>query len=213
MSRHGPGHTRDSDSGFERRVCLGPERGRVPGLRASTRPFSRDQGLLQVIDVVAVAGPLPMNANVVLPLLPPAGARQRRDPFGEPAVIGRSVGFGPRRHPGHVRTDPFRRPGQHGAVRGDLRRQRGVHTNSGIPNRAMYLMAHDLGEGVAAKIVYLAETQFLTPTSTFADAYTAMSNAAASLDGPQSANFQQTLRVPKSTSILVTASVAMIFGS
>ena len=45
----------------------------------------------------------------------------------------------------------------------------GVHVNSGIPNRAMYLVAQAIGREKTAQIYYRALTQYMTPTSDFFD--------------------------------------------
>lgn len=53
----------------------------------------------------------------------------------------------------------------------------GVHINSGIPNRAFYLAATDLGTDVATRIWYQA-LQNLWPTANFADAVGVITEAA-----------------------------------
>jgi Zn-dependent metalloprotease len=59
----------------------------------------------------------------------------------------------------------------------------GVHINSGIPNRAAYLMAQAIGNDRTAQIYYRALTQYLTPTSSFLDALNASVRAAQDLYG------------------------------
>lgn len=59
----------------------------------------------------------------------------------------------------------------------------GVHTNSGIPNKAGYLTISKVGFNTASKIYYRALTQYLTPTSNFSDARAALLQAAADLYG------------------------------
>jgi Zn-dependent metalloprotease len=63
----------------------------------------------------------------------------------------------------------------------------GVHTNSGIPNRAFYLAATAIGglawEG-AGKIWYRALTTKFTPTTNFAQAAQARSTQRPSCTGP-----------------------------
>ncbi|MFJ2397251.1 NPP1 family protein [Streptomyces sp. NPDC087843] len=59
----------------------------------------------------------------------------------------------------------------------------GVHKNSGIPNHAFYRMSTLIGPDVTANILWRALTQYLSPTSTFADAETAMVTAASDLYG------------------------------
>ncbi|SEE58299.1 NPP1 family protein [Streptomyces sp. TLI_105] len=62
----------------------------------------------------------------------------------------------------------------------------GVHTNSGIPNYAFYRMSVLMGPDTTSNIVWRALTQYLAPTSTFADARTAMLTAASDLYGQAS---------------------------
>ncbi|MCZ0983255.1 NPP1 family protein [Streptomyces diastatochromogenes] len=62
----------------------------------------------------------------------------------------------------------------------------GVHTNSGIPNYAFYRMSVLMDTDTTTNIVWRALTQYLAPTSTFADAETAMVTAASDLYGPAS---------------------------
>jgi len=63
----------------------------------------------------------------------------------------------------------------------------GVHINSGIPNRAFYLIASNIGIPKAEKIYYRALTTYLTRSSQFIDARLALSRAAADLHGEGSA--------------------------
>ncbi|MFF3606686.1 NPP1 family protein [Streptomyces sp. NPDC002463] len=62
----------------------------------------------------------------------------------------------------------------------------GVHTNSGIPNYAFYRMSVLMDPDTTTAILWRALTQYLSPTSTFADAETAMVTAASDLYGPSS---------------------------
>ncbi|MGW2036223.1 NPP1 family protein [Streptomyces sp. NPDC001761] len=62
----------------------------------------------------------------------------------------------------------------------------GVHTNSGIPNYAFYRMSVLMDPDTTTDILWRAMTQYLSPTSTFADAGTAMVTAASDLYGPTS---------------------------
>ncbi|WP_220296845.1 NPP1 family protein [Streptomyces sp. MBT84] len=62
----------------------------------------------------------------------------------------------------------------------------GVHTNSGIPNYAFYRMSVLMDPDTTTSILWRAMTQYLSPTSTFADAETAMVTAATDLYGPTS---------------------------
>lgn len=59
----------------------------------------------------------------------------------------------------------------------------GVHTNSGIPNKAGYLTMSRLGRDKSAQIYYRALTQYLGPTSNFSDARAALLQATADLYG------------------------------
>jgi Zn-dependent metalloprotease len=47
---------------------------------------------------------------------------------------------------------------------------RGVHINSGIPNRAFYLVATELGDTLAAGRLWYQALQRLTPTADFVTA-------------------------------------------
>ncbi|MFF4732791.1 M4 family metallopeptidase [Streptomyces mirabilis] len=62
----------------------------------------------------------------------------------------------------------------------------GVHLNSGIPNLAFYRLTDQLGKSGAENVIYRALTQYLTPTSTFADAYAATVSASSELFGANS---------------------------
>ncbi len=55
----------------------------------------------------------------------------------------------------------------------------GVHTNSGIPNKVYANLVDALGRPAAAQVRYRAQTTYLTPRSTFADARAAFVQAAA----------------------------------
>lgn len=59
----------------------------------------------------------------------------------------------------------------------------GVHTNSGIPNKAFYLVATDIGFAKSGDIYYRALTQYLTSTSEFVDARAALEQCAIDLYG------------------------------
>jgi len=63
-----------------------------------------------------------------------------------------------------------------------------VHTNSGIPNKAAYLIGTALGVDKLAKIWYRTQTTYLTPTSKFQDAANFSAQAAADLFGKDSAD-------------------------
>lgn len=59
----------------------------------------------------------------------------------------------------------------------------GVHVNSGIPNLAAYLIAQKIGPDKMEQIYYRTDTQYLTPTSQFADAAQASVRSAQELYG------------------------------
>ncbi|MCT4583869.1 MAG: M4 family metallopeptidase, partial [Peptostreptococcaceae bacterium] len=59
----------------------------------------------------------------------------------------------------------------------------GVHTNSGIPNKAGYLVIDSVGKDKAAQIYYRALTTYLTSTSDFHDAKLALMQSAKDLYG------------------------------
>jgi Zn-dependent metalloprotease len=71
----------------------------------------------------------------------------------------------------------------------------GVHINSGIPNKAFYLAAMDMGTDVAAQIWYLA-LQKLWPSANFNDAAQILGEAARLLvkDGKVPKGAPQTVR-------------------
>ncbi len=64
----------------------------------------------------------------------------------------------------------------------------GVHVNSGIPNRAAYLVAQAIGTDKAAQVFYRTMTQYLSPDSDFSDAARATIRAAQDLYGETEAN-------------------------
>lgn len=59
----------------------------------------------------------------------------------------------------------------------------GVHINSGIPNRAAYLLTQAIGREKTEQIYYRTLTQYLSPDSNFSDAATASAQAATDLYG------------------------------
>lgn len=59
----------------------------------------------------------------------------------------------------------------------------GVHTNSGIPNKAGYLVAQTIGTAKTAQIYYRGLTTYMTPTTDFAAARVALVQAATDLYG------------------------------
>lgn len=62
----------------------------------------------------------------------------------------------------------------------------GVHINSGIPNKAFYLIADSIGFDKTGDIYYKALTQYLTTRSDFTDARNALLQSAADLYGSSS---------------------------
>jgi len=66
----------------------------------------------------------------------------------------------------------------------------GVHTNSGIPNKAAYLTINAIGKEKAEKIYYRALTTYLTPTSDFSKARAALLQSVADYDGVNSATYR-----------------------
>ncbi|QHW36321.1 peptidase M4 family protein [Staphylococcus ursi] len=79
--------------------------------------------------------------------------------------------------PGHMR-DYVNTSSDHG----------GVHTNSGIPNRAAYLTVDKIGQQQAEQIYYRALTTYLTSTSNFADAKASLVRSALDLYGDEVAS-------------------------
>ncbi len=63
----------------------------------------------------------------------------------------------------------------------------GVHINSGIPNKAYYLVANAIGKYKAEQIFYRALVNYLTASSQFIDCRNAVLQAAADLHGASSA--------------------------
>ncbi|TKD71558.1 M4 family metallopeptidase [Pseudalkalibacillus hwajinpoensis] len=59
----------------------------------------------------------------------------------------------------------------------------GVHTNSGIPNKAAYLTIQSIGKSKAEQIYYRALSVYLTPTSNFSEARSALLQATTDLYG------------------------------
>ncbi|WP_433742629.1 M4 family metallopeptidase [Falsibacillus pallidus] len=64
----------------------------------------------------------------------------------------------------------------------------GVHTNSGIPNKAAYYTINSVGLAKAEQIYYRALTVYLTPNSTFSDAKAALVQSAQDLYGSSTAS-------------------------
>ncbi len=66
----------------------------------------------------------------------------------------------------------------------------GVHVNSGIPNRAFYLVANTVGVEKAEQIYYRALSVYLTRSSQFIDARIAILKSASDLYGENSTEYQ-----------------------
>ncbi|KHE69718.1 peptidase M4 [Halobacillus sp. BBL2006] len=64
----------------------------------------------------------------------------------------------------------------------------GVHTNSGIPNKAAYYTINSLGKSQSQQIYYRALTLYLTPNSNFSNAKQALEQAAQDLYGSSAAS-------------------------
>ncbi|WDV44305.1 M4 family metallopeptidase [Clostridiaceae bacterium M8S5] len=65
----------------------------------------------------------------------------------------------------------------------------GVHINSGIPNRAFYLIANSLGFNKTGKIYYRALTSYLTSTSDFMDLRNSILQSASDIYGATSTEY------------------------
>lgn len=63
----------------------------------------------------------------------------------------------------------------------------GVHTNSGIPNKACYLITSNIGVEKAEQIYYRALTQYMTASTNFSAARACLAQAATDLYGGGSA--------------------------
>ncbi len=68
----------------------------------------------------------------------------------------------------------------------------GVHTNSGIPNKAAYLLSEAIGRPAASQIFYRSLTYYLTSTSEFNDARAGAIQAAQDLFGADSDEAKET---------------------
>ncbi|UFT99683.1 M4 family metallopeptidase [Radiobacillus kanasensis] len=66
----------------------------------------------------------------------------------------------------------------------------GVHTNSGIPNKAFYYIASDIGLDKSGDIYYRALTNYLTSQADFEDARNALLQSAVDLYGANSTEYQ-----------------------
>lgn len=64
----------------------------------------------------------------------------------------------------------------------------GVHTNSGIPNKAAYYTINSLGKSKSQQIYYRALTVYLTPSSDFQSAKSALEQSAQDLYGSSAKN-------------------------
>jgi bacillolysin len=66
----------------------------------------------------------------------------------------------------------------------------GVHTNSGIPNKAFYYIANDIGLDKSGEIYYRSLTSYLTSQSDFMDARNALLQSAEDLYGASSPEYE-----------------------
>ncbi|MCS6889657.1 MAG: M4 family metallopeptidase, partial [Chloroflexus sp.] len=92
----------------------------------------------------------------------------------------------------------------------------GVHINSGIPNKAAYLMAEGgtfngrtvpaIGRDATERIFYRALTAYLTSSATFVDMYNALLAAAGALYGTSSSQYQATLTAAQAVELNVLPS-------
>ena len=115
--------------------------------------------------------PVPQLRSLEDPALD--GNYDTRDPLG-------SIG-----QPAHMREYanlPVRRKSDYG----------GVHVNSGIPNRAAFLLGQAIGKEKLEQIYYRALTQYLAPDSDFQDAARLTIQAATDLYGTTEANAART---------------------
>lgn len=65
----------------------------------------------------------------------------------------------------------------------------GVHINSGIPNKAAYLVAQKIGTDKTGEIYYRALTSYLTSSATFKDARMALIQSAEDIYGVRSSEY------------------------
>jgi Zn-dependent metalloprotease len=78
----------------------------------------------------------------------------------------------------------------------------GVHINSGIPNKAAYLVAQNIGCEKTARIYYRALTVYFNTTTSFAEARLGLIQAATDLYGANSAEAQAVSNAYTSVGIL-----------
>ena len=78
----------------------------------------------------------------------------------------------------------------------------GVHTNSGIPNRAAASIAEDIGMEKTARIYYRAMSLYMTPSTDFVQAYNYLHQAAADLYGENGAEARAVDRAFAETGII-----------
>ncbi len=90
-------------------------------------------------------------------------------------------------HNGGVEGDPCWQPATMSEYDNMTNYNGGVHTNSGIPNHAFYLVATAIGRKEAGEIWYKALTEYLTRSAQFVDARIATVSAAGELFGQSSA--------------------------
>ncbi len=89
-------------------------------------------------------------------------------------------------HNGGNQGDPAWQPASMNEYLNTTQDNGGVHTNSGIPNHAFYLVASSIGRSKAGQIWYRALTLYLVHSSQFLDARIATEKSAIDLFGPSS---------------------------
>jgi len=117
-----------------------------------------------------------LGEDITTPGVPGDALRDMENPASDKVAFG---GQQPTRM-SEYRNLPNTEEGDHG----------GVHINSGIPNRACYLVAQAIGIQKTERIYYRALAHYLTRSSQFVDARLALTQAAADLYGDQSSEVQ-----------------------
>ncbi len=125
-----------------------------------------------VFGVLIDADNFTLAEDIVQPAAYPSGAmRDMEDPHNGGRELG-DRGW----QPDHMR-ELYTGTGDNG----------GVHINSGIPNRAFFLIATELGRNRAGAIYYRALTTYLTASSEFIDLRRGVLNATSDLEGDAAA--------------------------
>ncbi len=146
--------------------------GSTANLVYRNQPGAVNEHIADVFGVLIDADNFTLAEDVVLPQAYPSGAmRDMEDPHNGGSELG-DRGW----QPDHLR-ELYTGTEDNG----------GVHINSGIPNRAFYLIATELGRDQAGAIYYRALTTYLTASSEFIDLRRAVINAATDLEGDAAA--------------------------